>query len=611
MPHSAAHGGERAGRRPALRLLALVGIVGLAGTASVGAAVWRFDWHGLSASEWAGVAVLAGSAVLAEAYPVPLRRVAAGGISLAAIFIVGSAVLFGWGPAVVTGLLARGVIEAVQRRPPIRVAYNSTLYALSGLAAGTAALPATSPGVAFEVGAVGAGMAGFYLANITLVAAVIACSSSSPFAVTLRGSVSSTAMPFAIMASAALTLAALWERSPFLIGALAGPLVAVALYQRSMHREVEAVRLAHTDPLTGLGNYRNFQDRLAAACTAAAKEELQFALCMVDLDNLKALNDRYGHPAGDAALVEIASQLRRAGEAFRLGGDEFAVLLFDRDERDAVAVAERVGSRVAALSLEQGGRATISCGVAVASPPRLEPGVLVETADTALYWAKAQGKNRVCAYGAGLIELADSARLGCSAGREAQLSAASMLARAVDARDGVSSSHSQAVGELSSRLASRLGLDGEQAELVKLAGRLHDVGKLVLPEEVLRKPDALTDDERRIVESHPAIAFRMLESLGLDTVAAWVLHHHERWDGRGYPDGLAGEEIHLASRILFVADAYESMITTQVYRPARSGDEALAELVRCAGSQFDPAVVAALVETLAAHAHFEPPALAA
>jgi diguanylate cyclase (GGDEF)-like protein len=592
-------------------LLVLVGIVGLAGTASVVAAVWRFDWHGLSASEWAGVAVLAGSAVLAEAYPVPLRRVAAGGISLAAIFTVGSAVLFGWGPAVVTGLLARGLIEAVQRRPPIRLAYNSALYVLSGLAGGVAAEVTRGTAVGAELGAVCAGMAGFYGVNIALVALVIACSEGVPLAATLKSSVSSTALPFAIMASAAVCLVALWDRSPLLIVALAGPLVALALYQRSAHREMEAMRLAHTDPLTGLGNYRNFQDRLAATCRAAAREELQFALCMVDLDNLKALNDRYGHPAGDSALSEIASQLRRVGEAFRLGGDEFAVLLSDRDERDAVAVAQRLVSRVAALSLEQGGRATISCGVAVASPHRLEPSVLLETADTALYWAKAQGRNRVCAYGAGLVDLADSVRLGFAAGRDAQLHAAAMLARAVDARDGVSSTHSQAVGELAARLASRLGFDDEQAELVTLAGRLHDIGKLVLPEEVLRKPDALTDEERRIVESHPAIAFRTLESLGLDTVAAWVLHHHERWDGRGYPDGLTGEQIPLAARILFVADAYESMTAAHVYRRARTPDEALAELVRCAGSQFDPAVVAALVETRARGAAAAPPALAA
>jgi HD-GYP domain-containing protein (c-di-GMP phosphodiesterase class II) len=217
----------------------------------------------------------------------------------------------------------------------------------------------------------------------------------------------------------------------------------------------------------------------------------------------------------------------------------------------------------------------------------------------------------VCAYGAGLVDLADSVRLGFAAGRDAQLHAAAMLARAVDARDGVSSTHSQAVGELAARLASRLGFDDEQAELVTLAGRLHDIGKLVLPEEVLRKPDALTDEERRIVESHPAIAFRTLESLGLDTVAAWVLHHHERWDGRGYPDGLTGEQIPLAARILFVADAYESMTAAHVYRRARTPDEALAELVRCAGSQFDPAVVAALVETRARGAAAAPPALAA
>jgi HD-GYP domain-containing protein (c-di-GMP phosphodiesterase class II) len=145
-------------------------------------------------------------------------------------------------------------------------------------------------------------------------------------------------------------------------------------------------------------------------------------------------------------------------------------------------------------------------------------------------------------------------------------------------------------------VATKLGLDAEQVELTRLAGSLHDLGKLAIPEEILRKPGELTDSERLVLERHPQIGYRMLDSLGVDPVADVVLHHHERWDGAGYPDGLYAEKIPLGARIIFVADAFDAMTSDRVYRPRRSHDEALAELRRCAGTQFDPSIVAAFAE---------------
>jgi putative nucleotidyltransferase with HDIG domain len=198
-----------------------------------------------------------------------------------------------------------------------------------------------------------------------------------------------------------------------------------------------------------------------------------------------------------------------------------------------------------------------------------------------------------------VVELAELRRLAHGPDRAARYRAAASLAKAVDLRDTYTGSHSSRVADLAARLAERLGLDEEQVELTRLAGSLHDLGKLAIPEEILRKPGPLTDPERLVLERHPQIGFRMLESLGVDPVAEWVLHHHERWDGSGYPDGLPGEQIPLGARIIFVADAYDAMTSERVYRRRVASEQAVAELKRCAGSQFDPGIVDAFAAELA------------
>jgi putative nucleotidyltransferase with HDIG domain len=231
-----------------------------------------------------------------------------------------------------------------------------------------------------------------------------------------------------------------------------------------------------------------------------------------------------------------------------------------------------------------------------------ERGELIRLADSALYWAKEYGKNRVRGYRPDVIELAELKRLASGPDRAARFRAAASLARAVDARDAYTGSHSQRVAELAARTARRLGLPDEDVELTRLAASLHDLGKLAIPEEILRKPGPLTEPERMVLERHPQIGFRMLESLGVDPVADWVLHHHERWDGTGYPDRLPGERIPLGARIIFVADAYDAMTSERVYRRRVASEQAIAELQRCAGSQFDPDVVDAFAAELAVEA---------
>jgi diguanylate cyclase (GGDEF)-like protein len=400
------------------------------------------------------------------------------------------------------------------------------------------------------------------------------------------------------MSSAALMLVVMWQRSPALSVALVGPLLAIALYQRSTFAALKAMQLALTDPLTGLGNHRHFHERLQRELATAEESGTTLSLCLVDIDDFKGVNDHHGHPVGDRVLGQVAARLRQGGESFRLGGDEFAVLLPGLDDRSAVSVARSIVERVSAAHIEQVGNVTVSAGVATYPIQGVGRDELIRLADSALYWAKEDGKNRARTYEATQIELRQLQQLVESPDRTARYRAAASLAKAVDARDAYTGSHSERVGDLAARISRRLGLDESQIELTRLAASLHDLGKLAIPEEILRKPGALNDSERLVLQRHPQIGYRMLESLGVEPIADWILHHHERWDGDGYPHRLRGDEIPLGARIIFVADAFDAMTSERVYRRPFSQREALAELERCSGSQFDPLIVDAFREEL-------------
>jgi two-component system, cell cycle response regulator len=584
--------GGRLSRETARLLPVVLPVASLGAVAVVGAA-GAFVASAPSLSTLGGVWALLGVTILAEAFPLPIEKVPVGGTSLATIFIVAASVIYGWETGTLIAFLAMVVVETARRRPLTRVAYNSSVYALAGAATSVSELVDRSGAFGWLFPQIGLAAAAFYAVDLTLVAFAVSRSAREPFASLFRDALSSTVIAFSIMASLSLLLAVLWERSPFLSAALVGPVVAIALYQRSVYRELRAMRLALTDPLTGLGNHRYFYEQLDRALAEAESDGLHVALCLFDIDDFKHVNDAYGHPAGDEILVAVASRLRRDGEAFRLGGDEFALLLVGQTERQAVAIAEGVLARAKEVAAAPDEQLQLSAGIAIYPAVGVERSELVRVADSALYLAKEHGKNRVRVYRPDLLELAELRRLAEGPDRAARLRAAASLAHAVDARDAYTGSHSYMVGELAARVARRMGLELEQVELTRLAGSLHDLGKLAIPEEILRKPGPLNEAERLVLERHPQIGFRMLDSLGVEPVASWVLHHHERWDGDGYPDRLGGERIPLGSRILFVADAYDAMTSDRIYRSRLSHERAIGELERCAGTQFDPEVVSA------------------
>ena len=386
-------------QRESVRLLPLVLPVALLGACVLGLAMLRLYQADSSLGVLAALGVLLVSAALAEAFPVPIESLPAGNVSLAAVFVVGTGVLYGWAPAALIALLTRLAIEIVQRRPLTRLIFNGSVYLLAGAAAGMASgVVPDIESVAWLLLAVLLGASAFYAVNLVLVAAAIARLADEPFLPLLARTTYWTGVPFAIMASVSLMLQVLWQRSPILAAALIGPLVAIVLYQRSVHEALAAMRLALTDPLTGLGNHRHFHERLQRELDCAQADGSAVTLCLLDVDDFKRINDRHGHPVGDTILRQVAGHLRQGGEAFRIGGDEFALILAGRDDSAEIAVAEAVMGRLAALECAPGHPVSASAGLATYPRHTLERTELLRLADAALYEAKNAGKNRVRAY---------------------------------------------------------------------------------------------------------------------------------------------------------------------------------------------------------------------
>jgi diguanylate cyclase (GGDEF)-like protein len=360
----------------------------------------------------------------------------------------------------------------------------------------------------------------------------------------------------------------------------------------------EADRLARVDPLTGAFNRRHFSEALDGELARAARQGTGTGLLAVDIDHFKVLNDLHGHTIGDEVLVHVAGRIADALRGYdtlaRWGGEEFVILLPGFAGRDdLLSAGERVREAVeSGPAVIRGSRfpLTVSVGAASADPADADPGALVERADRALYAAKNAGRNCVVLHddlvGAGVLEPV-SVRL------------ARTFAISAGAREGMPPNHLEDVAELSSRVALQLRLSSIDAVRCRLAGWLHDVGKVAVPDHILNKPGPLTDDEWEIMREHVVIGEHLVRQVPeLADAASGVRHHHERWDGTGYPDRLSGDAIPLAARIVAVVDAYSAMTSPRVYSKARSTFAAVAELERCAGSHFDPAVVAAFVRVL-------------
>ncbi|WP_020670778.1 diguanylate cyclase [Amycolatopsis nigrescens] len=363
----------------------------------------------------------------------------------------------------------------------------------------------------------------------------------------------------------------------------------------------EQRRLAITDALTGLRTRRHFEHQLAVEVTRAHRAHGGLAVLIADVDRFKSVNDRYGHPAGDKVLTEIAERLKEATRdsdlLARYGGEEFAVLIRDIGRDEPALIAERLRRQVAERPIVVSGDTwldvTISLGTASYPLHGSTPAELVTAADRALYAAKAHGRDQVVP----------------AKGQHGELPEPSLdlVALADEVDSWVSGhEHSRAVGRWAGQVARSLGLDPTAARRAELAGRLHDVGKALIPAGVWTKPGALSEPEWELVRRHPGHGAALVGSVpGLGEVAEVVRQHHERFDGTGYPDGIAGTGIRIEARIVAVCDSWAAMLADRVYQPAMAEEDAARELRTGRGSRYDPDVVTAFL-ALHARGHLGP-----
>lgn len=375
-------------------------------------------------------------------------------------------------------------------------------------------------------------------------------------------------------------------------------------------------KLATTDQLTGVLNRQASLRHLAGELERSIRYDTPVTVGLADIDHFKRVNDTYGHAAGDVVLRHVAqlisSDVRSTDAVGRYGGEEFLIVLAQTDIEEAAVAAEKLRRLVGRtpVTLPDGDEITVtlSIGIAAGTGQGLRLDTITRDADTALYAAKSLGRDQVY-----LFKMLDEQRSihrspiasaardeAVAVGRLAAEAAEDRLAEILAPREGWSGKPSQLIAELSVRLGTSLGLPDGELRRIRTASLLHDVGKIAIPAELLSKPHELSSSEWRSVMEHPKVGQIILEQAGAMRDAATIaLHHHEWFNGQGYPHGLAGADIPIGARIVAIADAYEAMTSERPYKDALTHEEALAELRRCAGTQFDPDLVEEFIAQIA------------
>ncbi len=419
--------------------------------------------------------------------------------------------------------------------------------------------------------------------------------------------------------------------------------VAVVVSHAELFAQVE--RQAVTDPMTGLYNRRYFQEQLSKEIDRFQRFGHPFSFIIVDLDYLKKINDTLGHHFGDAAIKHIANVIKRnvrdVDTVGRFGGEEFVVLLPETDLKWARMVSERICAAIREKPVDGVGTITASLGVAVFPHDAQDKDKLFELADQALFLAKHRGRNQVCSVTEDLMpslegdgeQMLKSAKQAEAASRYTRtdvplpgmktynaedaegapitafdldliaekgiLGMFAQIIRALEEKDGYGSERSPRVYGYASKIAQALHLSKEHSEVVSLAAVLSNLGKIKVDEEILKKPEALSGEEREAIEKVPTIGAKILEPAKLlHRVSSIIEAFHEHWDGTGYPNGVGGDTIPVEARIIALVDAYTAMTSDRPYRKAMSHQDAIKEIQSGSGKKYDPRLVKVFVTIL-------------
>jgi diguanylate cyclase (GGDEF)-like protein len=390
----------------------------------------------------------------------------------------------------------------------------------------------------------------------------------------------------------------------------------------------ETTDAATIDKLTGVSNRQTLLVNLFAEVERANRYERDLSVAFVDIDHFKNVNDTYGHAAGDVVLRGVAQtihqNLRASDEVGRYGGEEFMLVLTETDVEEGAVLTEKLRTTVARqkfkISDGQELSVTISIGIAGGRGGLLRTDTLVRDADAAMYSAKALGRNQTYVF----AEPDEDARvprapisaagrsLAMAVGRAARDAATASLTSVIAPLPHYRGQPSALIASIVVAMAQNLDLPESEVDRIRTAALLHDVGKVAVPSEILDKPAALTSAEWRTVVQHPRIGQVILEqAAALKDAVPIILHHHERYSGHGYPFGLRGNDIPLGARIVAIADAYDAMTHDRPYKRAMSHDDAIQELRRHAGTQFDPELVTLFCDLFAKQAPSPDPAILA
>ncbi len=357
----------------------------------------------------------------------------------------------------------------------------------------------------------------------------------------------------------------------------------------------QATIRATTDGLTELYNHRHFHERLEQEIARGSRFGTMFSLIILDIDLFKTYNDIYGHLAGDQILRNLAEyiegSIRSLDMAFRYGGEEFTIILPETRLDDAYNVAERIRKRVERKMSSRVMPLTISLGMASWPADGVTKEEIIASADAALYRSKQTGRNRTC-LSSDVMKREVPLEGTDSLAQRGALSIIYALAATVDAKDHYTYGHSKKVSEYAVALAEALNMPRDRIGIIRAAALLHDIGKIGVPDSILNKQGPLTETEWEPIKEHPQLGVEILRHvIDLVNCLPAILHHHEHYDGSGYPFGLQSDNIPMEARILAIADAYDAITSLRPYRKRLPSPEALAELKRCAGTQFDAEIV--------------------